>query len=64
LAYLGTYDRDQALHWLQVATEEPEPYVGYFSGHQLRRNAYHHPLLNEPEFVVLRKKLGYPDLGE
>ena len=63
LAYMGSGDRDQALHWLRKAVEDREPYAGHFSITHVMLNAYNEALLSEPEFAALRAQLGYQDLN-
>ena len=63
-AYLGLDDAEQTLHWLTVAANDPEPYVGFFSLMNLKRNRYRYPLLDEPQFRAVRDRLGFLDMSE
>jgi len=64
LAHLGVRNRDEALHWLERTADDPEPYVSYFTLMNMKANGYRDPMLDEPEFVEIRERLGYPALTE
>jgi hypothetical protein len=49
---------------LTAAADDPEPYIGFFSLMNLKRNRYLYPLLDEPQFRAVRDRLGFPDMSE
>ncbi len=57
--YLGVGDNEQALYWLKRAAETREPYEGYFSILGLKANQFSDPVLDQPEFVEVRSRLGF-----
>lgn len=59
--YLAIGDDAQALHWLEVAAEKRDPYEAYYSVLMLRANAFADPVLERPEFVEVRHRLGFED---
>ncbi len=59
LAYLAVGDNELALESLNRAAESPEPYEGHFTTSQLADNTYRDPILDQPEFVEVRSRLGF-----
>jgi len=64
LAHVGLRNREEALHWLKLTAEDPEPYVAHFTLMNMKANGYRDPMLDEPEFVAVRERLGFLDLSE
>jgi adenylate cyclase len=60
-AYAALGDEEQTLHWLNVAADNPESYVGYFSLHVSKRNSYGLPVLDLPRCREARERLGFRD---
>ena len=42
-----------------MAAESPEPYEGHFTATMLAANIYDDPILEQPEFVEVRSRLGF-----
>ena len=61
LGHLALGDEEQALHWLNTAADNPEPYVGFFGLMLIKVNAMSFPVLDEPRFREVRERLGYRD---
>ena len=59
LAYLGLGDRERALEWLNRAADSTMPDEGYLVRFFIRSNFYSDPILEEPEFVEVRSRLGF-----
>jgi tetratricopeptide (TPR) repeat protein len=60
LAYLGLLDREKALQHIAAAVAKVETWQeddGFWSLNIVRTNCANDPILNEPEFVELRKRL-------
>ena len=59
-AYLAVGDYTQALYWLDVAADTwnsiPVALV------YIRENIFHDPVLEQPEFVAVRQKIGFKNL--
>ena len=59
MAYLGIGDQEQALASLNAVANDHAPDEGsYFRG-TLKRNVYGDPILDQPEFVEVRSRLGF-----
>ena len=62
-AYLGIGDQESALKILQAMADNPGPHNGHYTYIAiLARNLYSDPVLDQPEFVEVRKRLGFTDL--
>jgi len=59
MAYLGVGDRQQALEWLNVAAESPAPDNGFLSLYMIANNYYADPILEQSEWVEVRRRLGF-----
>ncbi len=59
LATLGVGERQQALAWLKKAAETPSPDNGYVILYVIAGNLYADPILDQPEFVEVRRRLGF-----
>ena len=59
LLYLAIGDHQQALDWLKEAADNPQPYEGHFSLIYLKTNVWNDPILDRPEFVEVRSRLGF-----
>ncbi len=59
LAYLAVGDNELALESLNRAAESPEPYEGHYTTSLLADNIYRDPILDQPEFVEVRSRLGF-----
>jgi TolB-like protein/Flp pilus assembly protein TadD len=59
LGYLGIGDETRALHWLRQLAEHRDPHEAYFGHLSLKGNWYADPILEKPQFVAVRKKLGF-----
>ncbi len=58
-AYLGVRDADQALHHLKLAVGKR---AGIGRGQiSIKTNYYHDPILEQPEFVEVRSRLGFKE---
>lgn len=62
LAYLGIGKVEEALDWAARAASSPLP-PGPVPQLELMLNAFEDPVLERPEFLELRRKLGYQDPG-
>ena len=60
-AYLGIGDDDRALDWLNRAAENPEPYEAYYAVNFLKANWLVDPLLEQPRFSEVRRRLGFSE---
>lgn len=61
-AYLGAGDDRQALSWLNTWAENPGPSSGSGLGRAFfARNVYSDPVLERPEFIEVRRRLGFED---
>jgi len=58
IGYLAIEDDKQALYWLNLAAEKREPYEAYFALIGLKTNWFSDPILDQPEFVAVRSRLG------
>jgi adenylate cyclase len=58
-AYLAVGDSRQALHWIKVLGEHRYPYEAMFAALNLEANWFDDPILEQPEFVAARRKLGF-----
>ncbi|HUF72650.1 MAG TPA: hypothetical protein VMR74_07110 [Gammaproteobacteria bacterium] len=61
MTYLAIGDAEQALQWLQRAVgkvEANEPDEGFWNLGHIRGNVFADPILERPEFIELRRKLG------
>ena len=61
VASLAKGDEEEALEWLRKAAEK-RPYEGFILTFRVKRNVFGSPILEKPEFVVLREQLGFTDL--
>jgi len=61
LGYMAIGDDERALHWLNEAADNPEPYEGYIMLTMLKINAFADPRLDEPRFQKVRSRLGFQD---
>ncbi len=60
IAYLGVGDHKRALDWLKLAAESRNPGEGGVNvTTMLARNAWSDSILNQPEFVEVRSRLGF-----
>ena len=59
LLYLAIGDQAQALYWLKDAADNPQPYEGHFATLRLKNNIWNDPILDQPEFVEVRSRLGF-----
>ncbi len=60
-AYLGIGDDDRALHWLNRAAENPEHYEAYYAVNFLKTNSLVDPVLEQPRFSEVRRRLGFSE---
>ncbi len=58
-AYLGLRNREQTLEWLNIAADNPAPTNDYVQRYELAGNFLANPILDEPEFVEVRSRLGF-----
>jgi Flp pilus assembly protein TadD len=58
-AYLGVGDEDNALGWMNAAADDPPLYEGHFGMASIAANGYHDPVLDQPQFVEVRSRLGF-----
>ncbi len=59
VAYLSLGDQEKALDWLNRAAEQPEPGNGYVALYGIAGNVRANPILDQPEFVEVRRRLGF-----
>ncbi|MEE8544159.1 MAG: hypothetical protein V3S94_09885, partial [Gammaproteobacteria bacterium] len=59
LAYLAIGDRDSALEWLVTAADDKTPDEGLIIEFIVRSNHLSDPILDQPEFVEVRSRLGF-----
>ena len=59
--YAALGDEERALHWLGVAAERPESYVGFFSLMVAKFNPYGSPVLDLPACREARARLPFKD---
>ncbi len=59
IAYLGAGDEAQALRWMTVLADENDVWVG--SAVLLADNTLGDPVLDQPEFVEVRDRIGFTD---
>ena len=59
---LARGDEEQALYWLARIAEEKEPYRGVLPIIALKQNTFRDPVLDQPEFIEVRERLGFTDL--
>ncbi len=50
-------DEEQALHWVGIATEKA-PHEAYISIFEIKTNVLEDAVLEQPDFVELRSRLG------
>jgi len=62
LAYLAIGDHEQSLHWLNVAADNRIADAGWRNLEELASNNRSDPVLDRPEFVEVRQRLGFTDL--
>ncbi len=63
LAYLGVGDPERALAQFNTAIDSQDtPAAGYTITAQMKANVLSDPILERPEFIDLRQRLGYTDL--
>jgi tetratricopeptide (TPR) repeat protein len=55
MVYAQWGDREQALHWLEVAMQQRDSYLI-----KLKMNAYFDPIRNEPRFQAIERELKFP----
>jgi len=60
-AYAGLGDEERTLHWLKVAAERPESYVGFFSLQVAKFNPYGSRVLDLPACREARARLPFKD---
>jgi len=58
-AYMGVGDYDEALRQLNIATENLELLQLPWLAHFIRQNVWNDPVLEQPEFVEVRSRLGF-----
>ena len=59
LAYLAIGDQEKSLQWLTRAAENRMPDEGFSVMWLIRRNLLTDPILEQPEFVDVRSRLGF-----
>ncbi len=59
LAYLGIGDTKEALRWLISAADNKEPENGWIDLQRIKLNSYSDPVLDEPDFLEVRRRLGF-----
>jgi tetratricopeptide (TPR) repeat protein len=62
LAYLATGDEDNALEWLRQAADDKRPDEAVLAQSFVRANIYADPVLERPEFIAVRERLGFESL--
>ena len=62
LAYLAIGDHEQSFHWLNVAADNRIADAGWRILEELASNNRSDPVLDRPEFVEVRQRLGFTDL--
>jgi len=60
--HLARGDEEQALYWLERVAEQQERYQGFEQINSLKENSFNYPILDKPEFVEVRERLGFTDL--
>jgi TolB-like protein/Flp pilus assembly protein TadD len=60
-AYLAVGDQERALEWLNTAARDRAPDEGSFFRNNFKRNSAGDPVLEQPEFVEVRSRLGFDD---
>ena len=60
--HLARGDEDQALYSLERIADEQEPYDGVQMISSLKQNFGGIPMLNQPEFIAVRERIGFTDL--
>ena len=58
-AYLAIGEEERALEWLIAAAENQMPDEGFSMLWNLRANTFGNPILDQPEFVEVRNRLGF-----
>ena len=61
LLYLAIDDQRQALYWLADAADNPQPYESHVVLMWLKINIWQDPVLDQPEFVAVRSRLGFQE---
>ena len=59
LAYLALGNEDEVLRWLETAAADLGPDEGFFEVNAMRANYWSDPILDQPEFVEVRSRLGF-----
>ncbi|MGI9257191.1 MAG: hypothetical protein ACR2QQ_00005 [Gammaproteobacteria bacterium] len=59
LAHLAAGDSAQALEWFNTAADNRIPVGGFFITAQVKGNVLSDPILDQPEFVEVRSRLGF-----
>jgi len=59
--HLATGDPRQALQWLTKAVERPEYRQEVFVRGFIKQNSWVDPILDQPEFVAMRNRLGFSE---
>ncbi len=59
LLYLAINDQQRVLDWLKVAADNPQPYKSFIVLMWLKNNVWNDPILDQPEFVEVRSRLGF-----
>ena len=59
IAYLSLGDQEQALEWLNRAAEQLDPDNSYLALYGIAKNVRANPILDQPEFVEVRSRLGF-----
>ena len=59
LAALAAGDKAGALRWIERSASEPSPGPDWGAVRTIFENMFNDPVLNEPEFVALRNRLGW-----
>ena len=52
-------DQQRALGWLKDAADKPQPYESHGAQTYLKTNIWNDPILDQPEFVEVRSRLGF-----
>ncbi len=59
LAYLALGNSGEVLRWLEMAAADLGPDEGFFEQMTMRANYWNDPILDQPEFVEVRSRLGF-----
>ena len=61
VGYLALGDPDEALSLFREAAANVLPFPGAELTIQIKRNIYNDPILDQPEFVEVRNRLGFSE---